>query len=191
MMRFATLLVIAIAAAGCSTTCVVRDEPLRISVAPGTEIDAAPIAEALLAHERGVSAEALDVTWKDNAFTAEAVVKGDGERLSLVLLAPQMRLATLTLEKPHRIVWERHRRVPSALEPEYALAEAAFVRLPAKKLSDALGKNFTVEDDGKRRVILHGGREIRTLERREGGELFFVNKPAEYSCRIIPMEALQ
>ena len=190
MKRFASFLLAVVTAAGCSTT-LVRDDPLRVSVAPDAEVDAAPIAEALLEHERGVAALALDVAWKDKAFTAEMVLKGDGEGLSLVLLAPQMRLATLTLARPHRIVWERARRVPAAFAPEYVLAETAFVRLPAKKLAAALGEGFSVSDDGRRRAILHGGREIRTLDRQEGGALLLTNRSAEYSCRIIPMEVSQ
>lgn len=174
-------------AAGCATT-VVRDEPRAVEVARGAEAATAPLAEALLAHERGMRAEALEVAWKDKAFTAEIVTKGDGEALKIVLLAPQMRLATLTVERPRRITWEREPRVPAALAPEYALFEIAFARLPADALAVALGPGFAVKDDGRRRVLLHGGEEIRVLERRGGGELFFVNPSAGYECRIMQME---
>ncbi len=187
-MRMQTLLAGALLVAGCSTT-VVREEPRRIAAAPKAEIETALLAEALLAHERGTSAEALEVSWKDKAFSAEMVVKGDGERLTIVLLAPQMRLATLTLTKPHRIEWERAPKVPSSLAPEYALADVAFARLPAQALAAALGAEYSVQDDGKRRVVSHGGREIRVLERLDGKSLVFSNPMAGYSCRIVPMEA--
>ena len=174
-------------AAGCATT-VVRDEPRPVKVARGAEAATAPLAEALLAHARGTRAEALEVAWKDKAFTAEIVVKGDGETLKIVLLAPQMRLATLTIERPRRITWERAPRVPAALAPEHALFDIAFVRLPADVIAAALGPDFVVKDDGRRRVLLHGGDEIRVLERRGGDELFFVNPSAGYECRVTPME---
>ena len=177
----------ALLAAGCATT-VVRDEPLAVKVARGAEAATAPLAEALLAHERGTRAEALEVAWKDKAFTAEIVTKGDGETLKIVLLAPQMRLATLTVERPRRITWERAPRVPAALAPEYALFDIAFVRLPADALAAALGPAFLVKDDGVRRVLLRGGEEIRVLERRGEGELLFVNPSAGYECRATPME---
>ncbi len=178
----------ALLAAGCSTT-LVREEPRSVAVVSGVDVETAPLAEALLAHERGVSAEALEVTWKDKAFTAEIVVKAQDGKLTMVLLAPQMRLATLTIEKPHRIVWERSPRVPSVLAPEYVIADAAFVRLPTPVLSAALGSDFVVKDDGRRRVVMHGGEEVRTLERKGEGELVFTNPFAGYSCRIVSMEA--
>ncbi len=187
-MRFFAFIFAAMLVAGCSTT-LVREEPRGVSVASGVEVETLPLAEALLAHERGVSAEALEVTWKDKAFTAEMVVKGDGEKLTMVLLAPQMRLATLTIDKPHRIVWERSSRVPGVLAPEYVIADVAFVRLPTSVLSAALGSDFKVKDDGRRRVVSHGGTEVRTLDRLEDGTLKFSNPYAEYSCRIVSMEA--
>ena len=176
-------------AAGCATT-IVRDEPLRISVAPGADVETSPLAEALLAHERGVSAEALEVEWKGKAFTAEVVLKGDGESLSVVLLAPQMRLATLVVSKPHRLEWERDRRVPRSLDPEMVLVDIAFARLPAAALAAALGDRFAVSDDGRRRSVSFNSREIRTLERLEGGDRLFSNPSAGYVCRIVSMEAV-
>jgi len=190
MRLLAILAAVAALAAGCATV-VVRDEPRRVDVAPGAEVDSVRIAEALLDSERGTCVQALEIEWKGKAFTAEAVVKGDGKSLTVVLLAPQMRLATLIVERPHRITWRREPRVPSSFPPEYALAEVAFVHLPAEVLSSALGAEFSVADDGRRRTVLHRGGEIRSLERREGGEMIFANKSAGYTCRILPAETMQ
>lgn len=174
--------------AGCSTV-TVRDEPRRVDVAPDAEAETAALAAALLAHERGVTVESLEVTWKDKTFPAEMVVKGDGEKLTVVLLSPQMRLATLTLTVPHAMKWERAPQIPNAFAPEYAIADIAFVRLPVRLLSAALGAGFSVRDDGERRVILHNGRKIRELCRLEGGAFVYSNPIAGYSCKSMPMEA--
>ena len=104
---------------GCSTTKVVREVPDHIAVA-----------EALLAGVNGTLIQTVEGAWKDEAFAAECVLKGDGEIFTAVLLAPQMRLATLTIEKPHTIRWERAPQLPAALDPEYVVFDLALVTLP-------------------------------------------------------------
>ena len=153
-------------AAGCASESV-RDEPLQIGI-DGVPLDMPALAEAMLDF-RGEEVQSLVGTWKDRTFAAQCVFKGDGERLTVVFLAPQMRLATLRIARPRSIRYERSAVVPQALEPEYAIADAAFVNLPAEKLARALGPGWNVEDDGKRRTIsVRGGDAVAEVERVDG-----------------------
>ena len=104
--RLEILLCALLALCGCSTTEVVRETP-----------ESPAIVEALLANITGTWIQTVEGAWKDEAFAAECVLKGDGEKFTAVLLAPQMRLATLTLERPHTLRWERAPQLPSALSP--------------------------------------------------------------------------
>ena len=129
---------------GCATT-VVREEP-----------GIPAIAEALLNFECGTTVQMVEGAWKDEAFAAECVLKGDGERFTAVLLAPQVRLATLTLERPHTVIWKRAPQVPATIDPERVMLDIALVRLPTDALASALGDGFRVDEtpDGKRRRVV-------------------------------------
>ena len=129
---------------GCATV-VVRETPDNVAMA-----------EALLAGVKGTVVQSVSGAWKDDAFAAECVLKGDGNRFTAVLLAPQMRLATLTIEKPHTIRWERAPQLPASLDPEYVVFDLALVTLPTAQLAKALGKEYRVEEtaDGKRRSVV-------------------------------------
>ena len=83
---------------GCQSV-VVREAPQPVRVADGVTIDSAPLVEALLART-GTVVQAVNGSWKENAFAAEVVMKGDGRQLTAIFLAPQMRLATITLTRP-------------------------------------------------------------------------------------------
>lgn len=128
---------------GC-TTATVRETPNNPA-----------IAKALLASVKGVTVQSISGAWKDEAFTAECVLKGDGEKFTAVLLAPQMRLATLTIESPCSIRWERAPQLPSSLDPEYVIFDLALVSLPADTLAKALGNAYRIDEttDGKRRTV--------------------------------------
>ena len=130
---------------GCSTTKVVRETPDQVAVA-----------EALLAGVKGTLIQTVEGAWKDEAFAAECVLKGDGEKFSAVLLSPQMRLATLTIEVPHTVHWERASQLPAALDPEYVMFDLALVTLPTATLIEALGDGYRVDEtpDGKRRRVV-------------------------------------
>lgn len=194
--RFA-LAALLVAAAGCSTV-VVRDEPISVPVSGtnwesrrlggGAEIPTAPLVTALIEYIRSTHVQALDAVWKGKPFTAEVVIKGDGESVTIVILAPQMRLATIKLMRPHRIEYERASRIPDAFAPEYAVVDVAFALLPTQVLANVLGTSFTVKDDGRWRELLCGSDVVRSLERRTGGEIFFVNPQAEYECTIKTLE---
>lgn len=173
-------------AGGCSTV-VVRDDPKSVYVSDSAKVDAAPLVEALVENFRQVRVQALDATWKGRPFTAEVVLKGDGEKMTVVFLAPQMRLATITLSRPHRIEYERAPRVPESFAPEYAVVDLAFVLLPETVLAAALGPAFAVKDDGARRELICGGEVVRSLERR-GGEIQFSNPTSELECRIVTVK---
>ena len=60
---------------GCATT-VIRENP-----------DNAAVAEALLDGVKGTTVQSVSGAWKDEAFAAECVLKGTGERFTAVLLA--------------------------------------------------------------------------------------------------------
>ncbi len=144
-------------ACGCSTV-VVREEPR----------DAA-LAEALLSEVRGTRVQMVEGSWKDEPFALECVLKGDGERFAAVLLAPHVRLATLTVERPHTMRWERAPQVPSALDPECVMFDMALALLSTRALERALGDGFAVDEtaDGRRRQVstsdgggLHSVRQV-------------------------------
>ena len=158
---------------GCQSV-VVRDAPQPVRVADGVLIDSAPVVEALLART-GTVVQAVSGSWKENAFAAEVVMKGDGQTFTAVFLAPQMRLATITLTRPHAIRYERAAQIPRLFEPEYALLDLAFVNLDAPTLRRALGPTLRVEDDGATRRIFAGATPVADLARRPDGTLFFRN----------------
>lgn len=171
----ATFLCVAFAALlfGCITT-VVRDEPR-----------AAAIAEALLQNVRGTDVQVIEGAWKDEAFTAECVIKGNGEEFTAVLLAPQMRLATLTLRRPHSLRWERIPQIPAMLDPEYVMFDLALVILPTDALSRSLSDGYRVSEtpDGKRRMVLDGDGELHSVRQTlpDGGVHF---RNAKYGYEI-------
>ena len=173
---------------GCQSV-VVRDAPRPVRVADGVQIDSAPLVEALL-EQTGTVAQALNGSWKENAFAAEVVMKGDGQTFTAVFLAPQMRLATITLTRPHAIRFERAAQIPRLFEPEYALADLAFVNLPAPALRRALGPSLRVEDDGATRRILAGATPVAELATNPDGTRTFRNliHTYEYTLRHVPLQ---
>ena len=146
---------------GCQSV-VVREAPQPVRVADGVTIDSAPLVEALLART-GTVVQAVSGSWKENAFAAEVVMKGDGRQLTAIFLAPQMRLATITLTRPRTIRFERAAQIPRMFEPEYALADLAFVNLDASTLRRAVAPALRVEDDGKTRRIFAGETPVAEL----------------------------
>lgn len=163
---------------GCSTT-VVRDEPDNVA-----------IAEALLAHVRGTDVQIVEGAWKDEAFTAECVIKCDGEEFTAVLLAPQMRLATLTLRRPHVLHWERVPQIPAMLDPEYVMFDLALVILPTDALSRSLDDGFKVSEtaDGRRRMVLDGDGELHSVRQTlPDGGVYFRNVKYGYEITVRTM----
>ena len=161
---------------GCATT-VVRENPGN-----------AALAEALLAGVKGVRVQSVSGAWKDEAFAAECVLKGDGEKFTAVLLAPQMRLATLTVEKPHTIRWECAPQLPASLDPEHVMFDLALAALPTAALAKALGGGYRVDEtaDGKRRTVFdvkRGGlQSVRQIL--PGGDVYFRNVPYGYEFTV-------
>ncbi len=162
---------------------VVRDAPLPVRVADGVAVDSAPLVEALLART-GTVVQAVSGSWKDNAFSAEVVMKGDGQRLTAVFLAPQMRLATITLTPPRTIRFERAANIPRMFEPEYALADLAFVNLDAATLGRAVAPTLRVEDDGATRRILAGETPVAELATNPDATRTFRNLVHGYSYTL-------
>ena len=124
--------------AGCATTCV-RETPRAVRLGTA-RVETTALVEALRTQVKGTRVQALNGAWRDQVFQAQCVLKGDGETLTVVFLAPQMRLVTIAVTKPHAIRCERAPRIPSAFEPEYALADLAFVNLDAATLRRAVGE---------------------------------------------------
>ena len=165
---------------GCASTMVVREEPENAS-----------LAEALLANVKGTMVQRVSGAWKDEAFSAECVIKGDGERLTAVLLSPQMRLATLTVEPPHTIRWERVPQLPSAIDPELVMFDLALVCLSTHALEKALPASYRVDEtpDGKRRRVvdaahgkLHSVRQVLP-----DGDVYFRNALYGYEFTVKTM----
>jgi hypothetical protein len=133
---------------------------------------------------KGTKVQALSGEWKGNVFSASCVIKGDGESFTVVFSAPQMRLVTVTLTRPHALSWKKAPQVPEALQPEYAITDIAFAILETEKLKASLGEEFIVDDDGKTRRISANGRVLAVLERLGGGEFKYTNPVRGYSYTI-------
>ena len=175
--RFGRGALLALFCCGCATTEVVRETPENVAVA-----------EALIAHVKGTLVQTVEGAWKEEAFVAECVLKGNGEKFTAVLLAPQMRLATLTLEKPHTLRWERAPQLPAALDPEYVMFDLALVCLPTEALVQALGERYHVVEtsDGKRRrvVAAQEGRLHSVRQMLPDGGVYFRNALYGYELTV-------
>ena len=86
-MKAGYLILVAALLAGCSTT-LVRETPERVRVADGVQLETTPLVEALLGF-KGTRVQAANGAWKDQVFSAQCVLKGDGEMLTAVFLAPR------------------------------------------------------------------------------------------------------
>ena len=181
-MKAASLLLAAALLAGCSTT-LVREDPAPVRVADGVALETAPLVEALIGL-KGTRVQAANGTWKDQVFSAQCVLKGDGEKLTAVFLAPQLRLLTITLTKPHTVTCERAAQIPRAFEPEYALADLAFVNLDAGTLRRAVAPTLAVEDNGTVRRILAGKTPVADLTRNPDGTMTFRNLVHGYTYTL-------
>ena len=174
MRRLTCICALASLGLGCATA-VVRENP-----------DNPAMAEALLAEVKGTSAQMLSGAWRDEAFYAECVLKGDGDRFTAVLLSSQMRLATLSVESPHTVRWERAPQLPSSLDPEDVIFDLCLVLLPSDTLKKAIGDGYRVDEtaDGKRRVVvdLRRGRVQSVRQELPDGGVYFRN--AQYGYEI-------
>ena len=191
--RLAALAIAAVACAGCSTA-LVRDTPKPVAVSGGVSLETKDLTEALL-DIKGTVVQGVSGSWKENAFSAEFVMKGDGEKLTVAVLAPAMRLATITLTRPHSSRYERARKIPAAFEPEYVLFDLAIVNLETSVLSRVLGPQFSVYDDGTNRVVSLSGKQgqdnspsVAMLVRNSDGTMKFVNLKHSYEYTITPLQ---
>jgi len=160
---------------GCATV-VVREEPAH-----------AALAEALLENVKGTVIQTVEGAWKDEAFAAECVLKGEDEMFTAVLLAPQMRLATLTLKKPHTLRWDRAPQLPASLDPEYVLFDLALVLLPTATLSQALGDDYRVDEtaDGRRRRVVDAHGRLHSVRQvLPDGGVYFRNAAYGYELTV-------
>ena len=184
-MKAVFLLLAAALLAGCSTT-LVRETPVPVRAADGVLLETTPLVEALLGL-KVTRVQAANGSWKDQVFSAQCVLNGDGEKLTAVFLAPQLRLLTITLTKPHTITCERAPQVPRAFEPEYALADLAYVNLATEILRRAVAPTLSVEDDGTTRRIKAGDTLVADLVRRANGDVDFRNLRYGYSYTLRPV----
>lgn len=169
--------------AGCATTCV-RETPRAVRLGTA-RVETTALVEALRTQVKGTRIQALNGAWRDQVFQAQCVLKGDGEMLTVVFLAPQMRLVTIAVTKPHAIRCERAPRIPSAFEPEYALVDLAFVNLETATLRRAVGTALTIDDDGAaRRIFTPSGEPVAEVLRRADGTIQFRNLLHGYSYTL-------
>jgi len=185
MLRVLAVLLWAGVFAGCATT-VTRARPKAVRFAEQAPVEMTPLVEALLGFT-GTRISHLAGTWREEAFVADAVMKGDGKKLTIVFLAPQMRLATITLTRPHALVYTRAPQIPALLDPEYVLADVAFAHLPTEVLRQAGAGAFAVADDGvTRRVTLPDGTCLAELVRAADGSATYRNPlyGYEYTLRV-------
>ena len=183
MGKLAVVLLAGLLLAGCSTT-LVREEPKTIRLGEtGVSCAIAPLVEALLA-QRGTAVHAIQGNWKDHAFVAESVTKGEEGRFTAIFLAPQMRLATITLTPPHTITFDRARSIPSAFEPEYALFDLAVINLPPDVLRRVLGGGFVVAVRGDVREVSAGGTPIAVRTALPDGTVRYENKALDYTYTL-------
>ena len=175
--------VLILAFAGCSTT-LVREEPLSIRLGEtGVRCAAAPLAEALL-KRRGTVVQSIQGSRKENVFSAECVMKGEKDRFTAIFLAPQMRLATLTITPPHTLTFDRARQIPDAFEPEYALFDLAVVNLPIEDLKRSLGDGMSVVERDGVRTIYAAGVPVAVRTMLHDGSIRYKNIPLEYSYTV-------
>ena len=184
-MKAVFLLLAAALLAGCSTT-LVRETPVPVRAADGVLLETTPLVEALLGL-KGTRVQAANGSWKDQVFSAQCVLKGDGEKLTAVFLAPQLRLLTITLTKPHTVTCERAPQVPRVFEPEYALVDLAFVNLDAETLRRAVAPALRVEDDGTTRRVFAGNTPVAEVVHRANGDIDFKNLRHGYSYTLRPV----
>ena len=181
-MRFLVSILLALLACGCSTT-TVRPRPASVR-AGGVVLDATPLVEALLAR-KGTLVQAVNGSWRDRTFQAQCVMKGDGERLTVVFLAPQIRLVTITVERPHAVRCERAPQIPASFEPEYALADLAYVNLDTETLRRAVAPALRVEEAGPlRRILTASGAAVAEVERLPDGDIAFRNLEHGYAYTL-------
>ena len=106
---------------------------------------------------------------------------------SAVLLAPQMRLATLTLKQPHTLRWDRAPQVPSSLDPEYVLFDLALVLLPTATLSEKIGEDYRVDEtaDGRRRRVVDARGRLHSVRQvLPDGGVYFRNAAYGYELTV-------
>ncbi len=169
--------------AGCSAK-LVRERPVKVACMDGLAVETAPAVERL-ARLEGVKVQHLQGEWKGRTFEAQAVMKGEGGKFKLALLAPQMRLLTVTVTPPFRLEWERARQLPEAFEPEYALFDLACANLAKDELSAALAPDLLVKEEGSRRTIFEpGGRIATTVDFGDDGTIRLENPVRGYSYTI-------
>ena len=185
-MRILAFILAALLLGGCSTT-TLRARPQTVR-AGGAALDAAPLVEALL-DWKGTRVQAVNGSWRDRAFQAQCVMKGDGETLRVVFLAPQLRLVTITVTRPHAVQCERAPQIPASFEPEYALADLAYVNLDAATLRRVLAPNFRVEERGDvRRILTAAGEPVAEVVRPAAGDWTFRNLEHGYTYALKAVE---
>lgn len=156
---------------GCQVFSSTTDHTAPVAVSlKGTQLETTALVEALLA-EKGTRIEAVNANYQDEAFQAHCVLKSDGEKLNVVFLAPQMRLLTILVTKPHRVWCEKAPQIPRLFEPEYALVDLAFINLPLAKLQAAVAPTLKVDEaNGVRRICrASDGGLVAELAPAEGG----------------------
>ncbi len=182
MFRLISLLLL-LMCAGCATT-QERATPLAVRYG-ATQVETRALVEALRAHVTGTTVQAINGSWRDQVFQAQCVLKNENGALTVVFLAPQMRLVTIVVTPPHAIRCTRAPRIPRAFEPEYALVDLAFTQLDAATLRRAAGDALRIDDDGTtRRIRTAAGDAVAEITRRPDGLVVFRSLLHGYAYEI-------
>ena len=115
-------------------------------------------------------------------------MKGESDRFTAIFLAPQMRLATLTITPPHTLTFDRARQIPEAFAPEYALFDLAMVNLPTAELRRALDDGMTIVEHDRTRTVFAAGVAVAVRTLLPDGSIRYENIPLEYSYVVKKLE---
>lgn len=126
---------------------------------------------------------------------------GNHERALGALLeadAQQVRLAVQAMGQTGvRLSWDGHTLeqqrapwLPPQVRAERVLDDLQFALWPVAAIAAALPECWTVDDDGRQRVLRHAGSTWLLLEREAGGALLLHNHAEGYSLRIESLDML-
>ena len=173
-MRLALAAAISLSA-GCATSVFTEHrEPAPVEFKTA-RLPMTPPVEALLAY-KGLKVQTLGGAYRNEAFQADCVIKGDGKRFTAVILTPVSRLLTVEILPPHTVRCEYAPQLPKAFQGEYVLADLAFINLPLAELQSCIAPALRAEEQGGvRRILTAAGTPIAEVLSRSDGTKAYRN----------------